>query len=94
MREFTADPTSITKASVAVLHNAKDQDPVNHYGAFIGLDVHKESIVVAIARPGREPGEYHKEIANKPKSVEKLVRSSVSALPVRLALRKASFLGP
>lgn len=75
MKEFTADPTSITKASVAVLNNAKDQNPVKHYGAFIGLDVHKESIVVAIALPGREPGEYHKEIANKPKSVEKLVRS-------------------
>ena len=63
MKEFTADPTSITKASVAVLHNAKNQNPVKHYGAFIGLDVHKESIVVAIARPGREPGEYHKEVS-------------------------------
>ena len=41
------------------------------YGAYIGLDVHKETIAVAVALPGRaEPG-YRGEIANEPKAVKK-----------------------
>jgi transposase len=75
MNEFTADPTSITKASATAVGHAEDQAPVEHYGAFIGLDVHKESISVAIARPGRAPGAYYKDIANTPQSVTKLARS-------------------
>jgi len=43
----------------------------SHYGAYIGLDVHKETIAVAVALPGRNEPEYRGEIANKPKVLEK-----------------------
>jgi transposase len=43
----------------------------SRYGAFIGLDVHKETIAVAVARPGRDEPVYRGEIANEPKAVRK-----------------------
>ena len=44
------------------------------YAAYVGLDVHKETIAVAVAEPGRQEPRSEGEIANRPKSVEKLVR--------------------
>ena len=76
MNEFTANGAEITTHSaIEALQAGKDQTPVEHYGAFIGLDVHKDTIVVAIAKPGRQPAEYVKTIAHQPKSVDKLVHS-------------------
>lgn len=43
------------------------------YPAYIGLDVHKESIAVAVARAGREAPVSRGEIANRPKALVKLV---------------------
>jgi len=43
------------------------------YPAYIGLDVHKETIAVAVARLGREPPEFRGEIANRPKAAAKRV---------------------
>lgn len=45
------------------------------YGAHVGLDVHKETIAVAVARPGREPPRDMGEIANRPAAVAKLARA-------------------
>jgi len=39
----------------------------------VGLDVHKESIAVAVAEPGRAEPVYRGEIANQPKRIEKLI---------------------
>jgi len=39
----------------------------SRYAAFIGLDVHKETIAVAIALPGRAEPAYRGEIAHEPK---------------------------
>jgi transposase len=39
----------------------------------VGLDVHKETIAVAVAEPGRSEPVYRGEIANRPKAVEKLL---------------------
>jgi len=44
------------------------------YPAFIGLDTHSQTIAVAVARSGREEPEFRREIANKPKSVAKLIK--------------------
>ena len=55
-------------------HTAAALDVVqewSHYGAYIGLDVHKETIAVAVARPGRGEPEYRGEIANAPKALQK-----------------------
>jgi transposase len=41
------------------------------YAAFVGLDVHKETIAVAIALPGRSEPTYRGEIANKPTTIRK-----------------------
>jgi transposase len=41
------------------------------HGAFIGLDVHKDTIAVAIALPGRDEPLYRGEIAHQPKTVKR-----------------------
>lgn len=72
MKEFTADHTAITSHSaVEALNGKKDPNPVKHYGAFIGLDVHKETIAIAVALPGRESPDYRGEIANTPKALRR-----------------------
>jgi len=43
------------------------------YGAYVGLDVHKDTIAVALAEPGRAEPLYEGEIANNPRKVVKLV---------------------
>jgi transposase len=43
------------------------------YGAYIGLDVHKDTITVAIAQCGRGQPECHGQIANTPEAVGKLI---------------------
>lgn len=45
----------------------------DRYAAYIGLDVHKDTIVVAVARRGRGGPQHWGEIANKAKSIGKLV---------------------
>ena len=47
---------------------------IDRYAAYIGLDVHKETIAVAVALPGREEPEFSGEIANTPKALNKLLR--------------------
>lgn len=41
---------------------------------YVGLDVHKDSIAVAVARGGREEPVYHGEIANSSAAVSKLLK--------------------
>ncbi|WP_275100524.1 IS110 family transposase [Sedimenticola hydrogenitrophicus] len=43
------------------------------YGVYVGLDVHKETIAVAVAECGRGQPEYQGEIRNRPKAVAKLL---------------------
>ena len=42
------------------------QEPCPTYAVHVGLDVHKDSIAVALAPAGREPPVYYGEIANRP----------------------------
>jgi transposase len=53
--------------NVGVTHRSSE------YDMYVGLDVHKASIAVATASPGRESAEYRSQISNTLKSVEKLV---------------------
>ena len=41
----------------------------------VGLDVHKDTIAVAVALPGREEPVYRGEIKNQRKSLVRLIRS-------------------
>lgn len=54
-----------TKAAVDSLTDG------NRYAAFIGLDVHKDTLAIAVALPGRGEPAYRGEIANEPKALNK-----------------------
>jgi transposase len=71
MKEFNAEALGIETASA--LETVLQTQAARKYPAYIGLDVHKETIAVAVARAGREAPESRGEIANKPKTVAKRV---------------------
>lgn len=47
---------------------------MNYNTKFVGLDVSKETIAVAVADFGREPARYYGQIENTPEAVRKLVK--------------------
>ena len=59
---------AIGQQTAAALDSAKGW---SRYGAFVGMDVHKETIAVAVALPGRAEPEYRGEIVHEPKAVRK-----------------------
>ena len=71
MKEFNSEAVRYETASA--LKTVMQAQAGHQYPAYIGLDVHKETIVVAVARAGREAPESRGEIANKPQAVAKLV---------------------
>ena len=56
MKEFNVETVRIETASA--LDAVQEAGKPKRYAAYVGLDVHKETIAVAIARPGREEPEY------------------------------------
>ena len=52
MKEFTAETQVIETASA--LNVISQHQKITHYPAYIGLDVHKDTIVIAVAEAGRE----------------------------------------
>ena len=48
---------------------------MNEYSAYVGLDVHKDTIAVAVALPGRDEPVYRGEMKNQRKSLLRLIRS-------------------
>ena len=71
MKEFNAETVRIETASA--LDAVQEAGKPKRYAAYVGLDVHKATIVVSVARAGREAPQSRGEIANRPKSVAKLV---------------------
>jgi len=59
---------AISQQTAAALDGAKGW---SRYGAFVGLDVHKDTIAVAIAMPGRDEPVYRGEVAHEPKALKK-----------------------
>ena len=84
MSKFNPGRHRIETASA--LETVGDTAGVERHAAYVGLDVHKETIAVAIAEPGRGEPFYHGEIANKPKTVEKLLAKLGEAYDGGLAL--------
>jgi len=48
---------------------------MKEFSAYVGLDVHKETIAVAVALPGRSEAVYRGEVKNQRRSVMRLIRS-------------------
>ena len=48
---------------------------MNECSAYVGLDVHKDTIAVAVALPGRGDPMYRGEIKNQRKSLLRLIRA-------------------
>jgi len=71
MQEFNAATDRIETASALAAVRAVGE--AKEHAAYIGLDVHKETIAIAVAEPGRDEPIYRGEIANTPKKVEKLI---------------------
>ena len=69
--ETAASPTLVAQAGVS---------PGSH-AMYVGLDVHKETIAVGVAAPGRGEPVYRGEIANTPKAIAKLVAQLQSCVP-------------
>ena len=63
----------IIENATALERVRRQQESGNHYAAYIGLDVHKDTITYAVALPGRAGAGYRGEIAHTPKAVNKLV---------------------
>ena len=71
MNEFNPVEQRVETASaLAVVRQVGSGE---RYVAYVGLDVHKETIAIAVAEPGRGEPSYRGEIANTPKKVEKLI---------------------
>lgn len=47
---------------------------MSEYSAYVGLDVHKDTIAVAVTLPGRRDPVYRGEIANTRTSLRRLIR--------------------
>jgi len=71
MKKCNAEQIEAKTASA--LEAVQEASQSKQYSVYVGLDVHKETIAVAIARPGRDDPEYREEIANMRKTVEKLI---------------------
>ena len=72
MKEFNPELSSIpsTEAALGTLH--KDHAKYD-YPAYIGLDVHKETIAISIAETGRQAPVYRGEVANRTNKISRLV---------------------
>jgi hypothetical protein len=79
MKEFNAEEVRFETASA--LETVRRAQAFIRHPAYIGLDVHKETIVVAVARASRDAPESRGEIANKPKAVAFSANRSLGGLP-------------
>ena len=71
MNEYTGvQPASEPMSTVGRVLSALEHDG---YGAYVGMDVHKETIAVSVAHPGRGAPEDWGEIRHTDKAIAKLV---------------------
>jgi len=75
MKQFTTGRESFeVEGSSALLEVQEAFDRGGRlYGAYVGLDVHKEKVAVAVAECGRDKPRYEGEVLNTAKQVSKLI---------------------
>ncbi|MGN8200236.1 IS110 family transposase [Salinisphaera sp. RV14] len=73
-----------TRIAQAVLEQRSST--VAEYGVYVGLDVHKDTIAVAVAPAGRSTPVSWGEVANKPKTIVKLVDRLTTAFDGQVML--------
>ena len=84
MKQFTPELEEVkSNSALNLILNHKTLDD---YSAYIGLDVHKETIAVAVATRGRSKVSYRNEIPNRPKSIKKIVDKLVNEFHGELIL--------
>jgi len=71
MKEFT--PELIEVKSDSALNLILNHRDLENHCAYIGLDVHKENIAIAVATRDIGAVSYRNEIPNRPKSIKKMV---------------------
>ena len=71
MKEFTVKESDCESSTA--LYTLRQAEAANGYAAYIGLDVHKDTIAVSVAGSGRAAPESRGEIANERRKVAKLV---------------------
>jgi transposase len=78
--------TQAVETQIALKVHASASSPGIAYGVYVGLDVHKDTIAVSIAEAGRSAPVSWGEIANKPKTIAKLVDRLMAAFDGQLML--------
>ncbi len=73
MKKFNPEKATNETQTASALVQIQQAKHKTEYPAFIGLDVHKETIAVSVAYEGRQAPKYRGEMANKPSKVPKLV---------------------
>ena len=71
MKKFNAEEVRIE--TVSALEAVQEAGRPRGGAVYVGLDVHKETIAVAVAEPGREEPTYRGEVAHTRKAVGKLL---------------------
>ena len=51
----------------------KESNEFNSYDKYVGMDVHKDSISVAVAAAGRAKAHFYGKIDNKPEAIRRLI---------------------
>ena len=72
MKESTVNPHSVTPSPTRS-SSAPGETTSRHYGAYVGLDVHKESISISVADGAGGAPQSRGEIRNTPQKVKGLV---------------------
>jgi transposase len=72
-----------TASALEILRSAENE---NVHAAYVGLDVHKETIAVAVAEPGRGEPIYRGEIANNTPRRSAVPGNRISKLHDKLAI--------
>lgn len=78
MKKSNVISTDLSEKAVPQL----DQDHstiTKDYAAYVGLDVHKDSIAVAVSEPGRDAATFQGEYPNTPKAIAKMVNKLAAA---------------